>query len=279
MSHPNIRIFLCCYNQESLDIATKYAEKYSFFKVHFLKQSVYLENELLFYLRDNPQEWEGFEWVGMLASTFQRKIPLLNFSAICEKYSDMDFIPFRTDGEDLEKLCKKCHTNLKEILKLTLSKFQMDTSVLNKIVTTVFFNYWVMKKPMLSTYLKFISDVRNYWDNDIAIRGLLYENARYSVGTLTKEQTKAKFGVPYYPHHTFVLERLVGIFASNYGYKWARSNGPDSRGTLSAFKIADATPLSNATIITMSVLIPISVIFIIVAAIYISKAQQIKLKR
>jgi hypothetical protein len=211
-------IFLCCYDDITYELAQKYETKYSFFKPHLLKQTKYFESELLFYLYENQDLINDYEYVGMMAATFEKKIAFFDFLKLVENAKEGDDIfGFFTKFEGLQKI-SLFHKNFYQIVEKTLIHLKIDEKIndlefMKNPIYNIFFNYWIMKNDLLKKYLDITYKIRNIWINDLSIDNLLNEDATYKIGKIPSDVLLKKFGFPYYTHHPFIYERFIGIFA------------------------------------------------------------------
>lgn len=83
---------------------------------------------------------------------------------------------------------------------------------------SVQFNYIVCKSDIYGEYIEtYLQPAVNAMEAATGeIRELLWSDARYKPRYMSVEETQQKFtrlmGVPHYPHHTFLLERLWSVF-------------------------------------------------------------------
>jgi len=121
------------------------------------------------------------------------------------------------------------HPNLLRIGELIVTKlFGKD---INKIkADRIYYNHWIAKREVFDEYCRnMLLPVMDLMENDEEIKALCYEDAMYNGDTshpehlrvnkpMSAEQCVQAFGVPYYTHHTFVLERLPSIYFAIKGY-------------------------------------------------------------
>ena len=227
---PSLKIFLLAYNDKTLNKSFEMKSKYPYFEPHILKQSVYLENELLFWIMkpENLHQIDHVEWIGTLASSFQNKIPFYDFQKLTAKYNNKDII-FLGDHLGFTKFALRAtshyldlrteslvtgHPHLFEILSLTVQMLGWPNSLLHEPIQLFYFNYWILKRKWFLQWLQVLEKVRNYWESDKIINDLLWQDANYDEKKLSNERKKEIFGVPYFTHHCFVLERLICVWAN-----------------------------------------------------------------
>lgn len=224
-NHKKFAIYLCCYDDYTENLAKSYSEKHSYFRVHRLKQSVYMENELYFWLSENPDEIKGLEWVGSLASTFETKIKFWSFDKLLSltDNKDIDLIYFKAErkGINLKDVSSWYHPEIIEIFQKTFSapeiNYEID-SLLSKTDLPIFYcNYWLMRTTHLNQFLIDINKIKKVWRDNFSLTKLLYKNAHYQKEPSTN--LAKNFGVSWYTYHCFVLERFPSLFCGQYNLK------------------------------------------------------------
>lgn len=215
-------IFLCCYNDATVELATKYATKYGYFRVHMLEQNHWQENNLWFYLRDHPKEIEGKKFVGSLAASFHRKIPFFDFEQIVNRNKDAEFM-FMMGGPTIIYEANKWwkHPHLISILYCFMKKTGIDVKWLTKVISMVFCNYVILAPHVLNEWTKLLCKIKRISEDtrNVNLRRFLWSDSLYQWGLVSKAELVEKYGVPWYPHHCFVIERLIGLWAASRGWK------------------------------------------------------------
>lgn len=118
------------------------------------------------------------------------------------------------------------HPNLLEIgSKLIKMLFNEDLSKVK--ADRIYYNHWLAKSDVFDAYCReALLPAMKIMDNEL--RDLCWSDAKYNKGThkshleinrpMTPERCIEVFGVPYYPHHAFVLERLPSVYFAIKGY-------------------------------------------------------------
>ena len=80
-----------------------------------------------------------------------------------------------------------------------------------KTDVTIYSNFFVMKTSLYKEYCELLKDAITIMENN---KDLFFANANYKSG-LSSEDLKKYTGLDFYTYHTFVLERLIGIWITN----------------------------------------------------------------
>ena len=102
--------------------------------------------------------------------------------------------------------------------------FKLETHA-DAPIASFYRNFWVAPRQFVCDYLIYAKQAINILDNPGHMHDLLFSNSRYDDGKLTTNQCIAKFQKPYYTFHTFLMERLICVFAYNHGLKRQVPNG------------------------------------------------------
>ena len=106
-------------------------------------------------------------------------------------------------------------------------------------VITFFNNCWYAPKKIVCGYLLFAKKAFRIFDDcPEDIRNLLFSDSRYD-GILKGEGCMKKFGIPHYPFHPFIFERLICL----YKYLIELSIDEDIKQTYLNLHQADLTPI------------------------------------
>jgi len=121
------------------------------------------------------------------------------------------------------------HPNLLRIGELIVTKlFGKDLHQVK--ADRIYYNHWIAKKEVFDGYCKeMLLPAMDLMENDEEIRSLCWDNAHYNGDNshpehrrvnkpMNADECMSAFGVPYYTHHTFVLERLPSIYFAIKGY-------------------------------------------------------------
>jgi hypothetical protein len=165
---------------------------------------------------DNKQEWKDKRFIGTLSHIFEQKMGYMDFKYVVDRFPSHDFIYFiGGPGTVYTQGSSYTHPNLFIILEKTLDYMKLPRSYLTDTSHIVYCNYCLFKPWVLEKYLSFLYEVKRFWTLSKEMQDLLWQDATYNQSKLSKEDLIRKFGVPYYPHFCFVLERLIGIYVSH----------------------------------------------------------------
>ena len=215
-----LKIFILYYDDATSKLAHSYASHYKFFEPFHLKPSLYLESQVFFYFAQNPKVFQEYEFVGFIASTFEQKVKFFDFEDMVKKEGGgVDCFGLGLGWAHLPLDSMKFHKNLNEIIYQTFKAFGLTTNFLSFPIPCFYYNYVIMRSDKMHLYCNFAQQIYHLWeDGTKKLKTLLMEDATYCGGRQNKQSLIKNFGVPYYPHHTFCMERIIGAFA--YVKKW-----------------------------------------------------------
>lgn len=208
-----ILIYLIYHNDSSYQAIKEY-ENYPYIKLVRIETTKYFESIIFKYLAENKNDWISKKYVGLLTYSFKRKLRIS---------LDRLFNILNTDKYDLVSLHHvkgpysilggSFHGDLKKkIFDHVLPMFGYETPI-NYNIPTFFCNYWITRPIWMEKYidfaLAFIDKLND--ENDTYLQSMLNSSSQY-IGKLTPSQLTKLFGVPYYPNHPFIMERLPCIF-------------------------------------------------------------------
>jgi hypothetical protein len=219
LHHSKFKIFLCSYNEKTMKLASQYKAQYPYFEPHMLKQSVYLENELILWANYNPEVTQGLSYVGSLACTFEKKIPFYSFDRIITMSGAADciyFVPEYSRGESFIDITNRHHPNSKIIFEKSCDILGWDKKMLSDPSVRGFYcNYWILKKKWWDLYVQEMCKLVAAWKNSRSMIKLLWKDANYN-GKLDENQMISKFTTNFFTYHCFVLERIICLFCAHH---------------------------------------------------------------
>jgi hypothetical protein len=177
-----------------------------------LKQSKYFENEFFFWYANNNINNKEYSHIAFIVPHFIHHTKETNLLNISENMNDELYHPLIHGVDTLSY-----HPHLRIIFCKTIEHLgygNFDELITTRSFNVNYRNYWVMETNTLYKFAKVICKVRDYFETDNIIKPLLMQNANHG-SLLPKEKLLEMCGVPYYPHHTFVMERLHNIIIKN----------------------------------------------------------------
>jgi hypothetical protein len=85
--------------------------------------------------------------------------------------------------------------------------------ILNKDIKGFYCNYWITTPKLMMDYINFFKKVKNIIDTYEDIQHDLWSDSTFQSTTLlTPTECMQKFGIPHYPYHPFIYERMPCIY-------------------------------------------------------------------
>ena len=211
----NILIYLIYHDENSYKMIEKY-KNYKYVKLFYNESTKYFESNIFKYLNENKQEWMDKDYVGMLTYSFEAKINAsldIIYKKLIHKLAAKNY-DLVTLLRYLSRLSGSLHGKIREIFDYTLPMFGFSSPIDYSAIRIFFCNYWLTKPVWMVMYLEFVLKYIDVLENtnDKYLQEMLYSNANYREGQLSKPKLQQIMGVPYYTNHCFVLERLPGVF-------------------------------------------------------------------
>lgn len=80
----------------------------------------------------------------------------------------------------------------------------------------IYCNYYIAIPELWDLYYKeYLAPVKKLMEENETVKQLIWEDANYQ-GNIPKDDLIKNFGVPYYPQHSFILERLINYFLAEH---------------------------------------------------------------
>lgn len=113
------------------------------------------------------------------------------------------------------------HPNLLEIGRTIVRRlFEVDLGRVR--APPIYYNHWISTSGLFDGYCRqMLIPAMDLMEQDEHLNCLVFEDSKYGMSQparpvlghrMNAESCLAVFGVPYYPHHSFVLERLPSIY-------------------------------------------------------------------
>lgn len=203
-TRPNVIIYILCYNDEKLKNSNDVFKKYYWARPILMKyQDITCENAFWKQLLEISSEWTNCEMVGTLSWKACKKMDIRTVDAIIKRRDLWSlgyyhfFVSTKTILED------NSHKHLQTIIKDINKTLNLDIS--GKCCWS---NYWMCTPNMMFDFIKWVT---NTLIPTVLLHELCMEDADYREG-LNAEECLKKWGLPYYPHLCFVIERLIPCY-------------------------------------------------------------------
>lgn len=172
-------------------------------------------------LRRRKEEWEHADYVGTLSHSAVTK--LHNVAAICDTLRDAskekaDIAAFLYRGDSLVGAAEKWHPGFLRLWVGTLRYLGFPTEkILSEEIPSFYCNYWAATPTAMKEYIQFFKSFTYALDTLPIISDEVWNDAGYSargsdIAALQADECMRIWGVPYYPFHPFIMERLPCFF-------------------------------------------------------------------
>lgn len=203
-TRPNVIIYILCYNENKLKNANDVFKKYYWARPILMKyQDITCENAFWKQLLEISSEWTNCEMVGTLSWKANKKISLRTVDAIIKSKDLWSSGYYHFYVSNINVVEDNCHPHLQTIIKDTNKILKLDISG-----KCCYSNYWMCKPTLMFDFIKWVT---NTLIPTVLSHDLCMEDSKYKNG-LTPEESIEKWGLPYYPHLCFVLERLIPCY-------------------------------------------------------------------
>lgn len=109
------------------------------------------------------------------------------------------------------------HQSVYQTLQLILKLINKDHVVLTELKNSpIYCNYYIATPKLWDMYLnEYLIPTKKIMEENEEVKKLIWTDSKYA-GNIPKDVLIEKFGVPYYPQHTFIFERLINYFLSEH---------------------------------------------------------------
>lgn len=207
ISVPNVRIYVLCHTEEIFKSALTIYNKYRWACPILMKyQDSTFENAFWKQLLEIKEDWVKYYMVGTISAKAYKKIRLSTLDNIINNprlWSSGYYHFIDTNRNYIYD--GRYHPNLVKIMEDVSKQLNI------KIPTMAYSNYFMCSPEKM---LKFIPWVTEILIPAVIEHPLSITDAKYNV-SLSSDECLQKFGIPYYPHTPFVIERLTKSFFTN----------------------------------------------------------------
>jgi chromosome segregation ATPase len=197
-----VRIYILCHNTERFDKATSIYKKYPWAHPILMKyQDCTFENAVWKQLYEIRDEWYNYKMIGTMSFSGYTKVNLDDVDKIVRDPATWaaGFYHFlRTETP----ISNKNHPHLVQIMTDVCRDLEISIPPEN------YCNYWITSSEKMIKFLIWYEE-RAY--PTVMGHPLIMTDSTYP-GSLSKDALTKLCGVPYYPHATFVFERLFLSF-------------------------------------------------------------------
>lgn len=210
-----IIIYVLCFDDVTEKKARRDFGRYTWARPLRIETTLWLEGIMYeSWLMEHEAEWAAYDYVGTIAYSIFNKIPKFDLRSLIYCISRSDLFAFNmSDTPNLLQNANGPHFRALWVDMLTQLGFS-EENALDPTVKPFYCNYWIARPDIMRTYCDFYRRAQRALQ-DSPLQAELWEDAGYSNSYSNPEWCRKRFGVPHYPHHTFLMERLPCIFAHN----------------------------------------------------------------
>jgi hypothetical protein len=214
------RVFQIYYDQLSKDAC--YPE---FEAIENKKCSPFFENTVIIDLIKN-KEHINHDYFGVFSGHFKNKMihsrdgKKLTPEYIFERLEG-DVVSFFRSHKNLNVINKAevFHPGFKRAIKNILNVINFQVDIEKNTRFTVYQNHFIASSQVYDRYVKELLEpaVKAMYDEgNKELQNIIWQDSGYHKKKTMPEKLKSEMGVPYYPYHTFICERLFSIFLNKY---------------------------------------------------------------
>lgn len=208
-----IIIYVLCFNDASEIKARRDFGGYSWARPLRIETTLWLEGIMYgSWLMAHEAEWASCDFVGTIAYSIFSKIPLFSLGALHDKIKKSDIFAFYKRSENLISTVTIPHFRALWVDMLSRLGFT-EAEALDPTVEPFYCNYWIARPAIMREYCDFYRRAQGALAAS-ALQSELWSDSGYSNSKYSNaDWCQRAFGVPYYPHHVFLMERLPCFFA------------------------------------------------------------------
>ena len=215
-------IYVLANSDETFRKATEFYKDAPWARVIFIPTTYYLESVMyISILPRRKEEWEHADFVGCIAWSAHTKQPnVINAHRICDtaEQNGDTVVVFMYRGDPLVDTAEKWHPGFKELWIKCLKTFGwLDEIILNPRIPSFYCNYWACTPELMEKYCGFALKMVHRIESNDDVSQLIWKDSSYlqrgtDIAKLNESQCMHIWGVPYYPFHPFLFERLPCIW-------------------------------------------------------------------
>lgn len=222
-------IYVLAPTQRDYDKARENFKLYEWARPVFIPTTFYLESVAYFLtLPRLYKEWEHADYVGTIAHSAITKLAsipaiLTILRHATEKQTDVAAFMYR--GDPLVDTAEKWHPGFRKLWLETLKHLgYAEDKILSPEIPSFYANYWAATPLMMCKYIDFFYHFKIALETLKTVRDDVLEDASYSsrgteIAKIPATKCMEIWGVPWYPFHPFLCERLPCFFYWALGTK------------------------------------------------------------
>ena len=208
-----IIIYVLCFNDASESKARRDFGSYSWARPLRIETTLWLEGIMYeSWLMAREAEWAACDYVGTIAYSIFSKIPLFSLNALHAKINQSDIFAFYKSSENL--LAAANCTHFRELWVDMLARLGFtEAEAVDPSVEPFYCNYWIARPAIMREYCDFYRRAQGALAAS-ALQAELWGDSGYASAKYSNaDWCRRVFGVPHYPLHVFLMERLPCFFA------------------------------------------------------------------
>lgn len=214
-------IYILAPSAEELSVAKTRFGRYSWARPIIIPTTFYLESVMYDHILPmRRDEWVHADYVGTLSHTAVQKLKTLD--AIDDvlkeaKLQQANVAAFMYRGDPLLATAEHWHPGFLHIWAplLRFHGFEMD-KIMSESIPSFYSNYWAATPAAMQEYLDFFKKARTSLELLPGISESIWKDSGYGervgIASLTKDRCLEIWGVPWYPFHPFIFERMPCFF-------------------------------------------------------------------
>lgn len=215
-------IYVLAPTEEDLEKARENFKDFPWAVPIMIPTTFYLEGVMYTHiLHRRRKEWEHADYVGTISHSAPGK--LHDISAVYRTMragskEGAQVTAFLHRGDSLVATAEKWHPGFLRIWagSLRYLGFPME-QILNEEIPSFYCNYWAATPPVMKEYIQFFRTYVHTLDTLPIISDEVWNDASYSgrgldIAGIPSDHCMKIWGVPQYPFHPFILERLPCFF-------------------------------------------------------------------
>jgi hypothetical protein len=187
--------------------------------------SPFFENTVIAKLIQEGRHSES-EYFGVFSANFKYKMTVskdskkINPNLIFQSL-DTDVVSFFRNHKNKNVVNKAdvFHPGFKRALNNILKAIGFEVDLEKDTRFTVYQNHFIAKSHIYEQYVKeLLIPAMNEMCNKAnkELQNIIWQDSNYHKKKTMSDKLKKEMGVPYYPYHTFICERLFSVFLNKY---------------------------------------------------------------
>jgi hypothetical protein len=183
------------------------------YPIQLTPQTVYFESDGFrkLSIESIPNE---IEYIGFITPSFKRKSKNKPLTSFCHSGEDNMVIGVYVPSisHNYIDFAQQAHPNFRVLWEWLIHNMSVLAYNYSYKNIHMYSNMWLMKREAAIKAIRFICKGISILESAPKnVRSMLYTNTFYG-GKIPSKQLLEKFGVPHYPYHPFLLERLIIFF-------------------------------------------------------------------